>query len=133
MFAPRRLGKSWLMKNLLLKEANGKGWCAIYGDLQNANAYQKAIEILLEEIQKSEDFSEILFNLVKAKFKEILKGEIKTFKEIIIQTDPEKLLDVMDHESSAWDHWDIIVFPGNRRAKQRRFYQDLFDRLNAIH
>ena len=39
---------------------------------------------------------------------------------------------VMDHESSAWDHWDITVFPGDRRAKQRRFYQNLFDELNAI-
>ncbi len=34
MFAPRRLGKSWLMKNLLLKEAKDNLWSAVYCDLQ---------------------------------------------------------------------------------------------------
>jgi triacylglycerol lipase len=39
---------------------------------------------------------------------------------------------VMDHKLASWDHWDITVFPGIRRAKQRQFYQELFTRLNGI-
>ncbi len=95
MFAPRRLGKSWLMKNLLLKEANCKGWHPVYSDLQNANSYQKAILCLIQDIQKYGGLSENLINLAKAKFKEILQGDIKTPKDIFSQIDPEYLLDAV--------------------------------------
>lgn len=95
MFAPRRLGKSWLMKNLLLKEAASKGWSAIYCDLQHANSYQKAVEALIHDLQQSADIKENLLNVVKTTFKEVLTGNIKSFKDILAQTDPDKLLDVI--------------------------------------
>lgn len=41
---------------------------------------------------------------------------------------------IMEHELSAWDHWDVTIFPGfcKTRQKQRRFYQTLFNRLNDL-
>jgi hypothetical protein len=95
MFAPRRLGKSWLMKNLLLQEAIDKGWSAVYCDLQADNSYQKAVLTLVEKLQAQDDIQDSLLTIAKAKFEGILKGQVTSFKDILSQTEPEALLDVI--------------------------------------
>lgn len=95
MFAPRRLGKSWLMKNLLRKEAAGKGWQAVYCDLQSANSYEKAVLTLINDLQKHGNAGDSLLTVAKAKFKGILQGEPASFKELLSHTDPENLLDAI--------------------------------------
>lgn len=95
MFAPRRLGKSWLMKNLLRKEAADKGWQTVYCDLQSANSYEKAVLTLIDDLQKHGNTGESLLSIAKAKFKGILKGEPASFKELLSHTDPENLLDAI--------------------------------------
>lgn len=95
MFAPRRLGKSWLMKNLLLKEAKDKGWSAIYCDLQGDDNYQKAVLTLVEKLQAQDEIKDSLLNIAKAKFDGILKGKVTSFKDILSQTEPDTLLDAI--------------------------------------
>lgn len=95
LFAPRRLGKSWLMNNLLKEEANTQGWTAVYSDIQNANSYSKAIEVLLEDIQENQDTKINLINIISTKLGSVLSGEFKSFKDMLVQMDHDKLLDTV--------------------------------------
>jgi len=94
MFAPRRLGKTWLMKNLLKQEADSKGWRAIYCDLQGANTCENAVMALVRDIEKTGGLGGNFVDHVKAKFTTLLSGDVNSLQDLMAQTDWTILLDV---------------------------------------
>ena len=95
MFAPRRLGKTWLMKELLLKDAEEKDWCGIYCDLQGRDTCEGAVMELVKEIQNSSSIGDNLLSLAKAKLSGLLEGNVGTVQDILKQTDWSNLLEAV--------------------------------------
>ena len=95
MFAPRRLGKTYLMQNYLRIEAESQGWRAVYCDLQGAETCQEAVVEIVNEINRQSQLSETFTAHFKAKFRQLTTGGNADFQHVLQQTDWQTLLDAV--------------------------------------
>ncbi len=135
LFAPRRLGKTWLMQNLLLSDTEKNGWQAIYCDLQAENDCQGAVLEIIRSIQTLNTTNNNLLNRVRAKFADIADGKVSSFKDLLAQTDWETLLRTVLDTFNNLEGPCVIMLDevtvcvthiiGNDEAEGRRFLNTL--------
>ena len=92
LFAPRRLGKTWLMQNLLLPQAEARGWQAIYCDLQADTSCSDAVLEIIRSVQAASSLENRLLSRVRAKFSDLENGNVSSFKDLLNSTDWATLL-----------------------------------------
>jgi hypothetical protein len=103
MFAPRRIGKSHLMKIFMLEDAEKNRWDATYTDLQGCDTAEDAVLTIIKDIQEGSHWGSVLFNNVAAKLKSVLGGKTPTsFKELVQEANWKDLLDVVLKDLSEY-------------------------------
>ena len=70
LFANRRLGKTYLMQQFLLEEAEEYGFAAVYCDLQGEQTCEAAVSEIIKDIQVSFGAKEMFLTRLKAKLRE---------------------------------------------------------------
>lgn len=109
LFAPRRLGKTWLMQQLLLSDAEEKNWQAIYCDLQAESDCQGAVLEIIRNIQALNTTEDNLLIRTRAKFTDITDGKISSFKDLLAKTDWETLLRTVLSTLESQDKPSVIM------------------------
>ncbi|MCG8632416.1 MAG: AAA family ATPase [Desulfobacterales bacterium] len=93
LFAPRRLGKTWLMRTLE-NEAETKGYAAVFIDLEAETTALGAVKKLCREINSKRVVSSF-FSQLKTRMTDILHGDTQaeTFEDLLLKADWESMLD----------------------------------------
>ena len=95
MFAPRRLGKTYLLQELLQPEAQDQGWQAVYCDLQGEDSCEGAVLEIIRCAQTLNSLDGKLLQRVRSKFQDIMDGEVSSFQDLLAKTDWIRVLNTV--------------------------------------
>jgi hypothetical protein len=71
MFAPRRIGKTWLM-NELAKDLRNEGWITIIVDVEGMRTEEEFLRALCRKLEEAGDYAQSAFNHLKQRVKQLL-------------------------------------------------------------
>ena len=92
LFAPRRLGKTWLMKTLE-KEAEKKGYNAVFIDLEAETTTKEAVRKLCKKISEKRIFAS-LWEQLRSRVTDAVQGDTRAnnYQELLLKADWDSLL-----------------------------------------
>jgi hypothetical protein len=92
LFAPRRLGKTWLMKTLE-QEAEQKGYNAVFIDLEAEATTKEAVRKLCKKISEKRIFTS-LWEQVRSRVTDAVQGDTRAsnYQELLLKADWDSLL-----------------------------------------
>lgn len=95
MLAPRRIGKTWLMKRVA-QDLQSMGWTAIYLDVQGMRSEQELLRGLCRVIERTQGLPARLKQHAQQRFEQLLGGRHEhNWEQAATTVDPRAFLDVL--------------------------------------
>jgi uncharacterized protein len=109
MLAPRRIGKTWLMKEVA-KDLKKKGWNVVLIDVEGLSTDTQLLQKLCREIESSIDLKRRVLVQLSQRFKQIAGGQEQgSLIEAASNVDPRDFLETLIESLNAEEHKTAIL------------------------
>lgn len=95
MLAPRRIGKTWLLKTIA-EDMSGEGWNCILVDVEGMSTEEEFLRALCQEIEKTQAIKERVVNHLSQRFKAALGNmDDQDLRQAVTKIDPRQFLETL--------------------------------------
>jgi hypothetical protein len=94
MLAPRRIGKTWLLRKIR-DDMAAQGWLCVYVNVEGKRSEDEFLRELCSEIEKTQDVKGRLIHHVTQRFRQITLEAQGSLQDVIGKIDPRGFLEVL--------------------------------------
>jgi len=108
MLAPRRIGKTWLLKQIDI-DMTKAGWLCIRIDVESTRTEDEFLRALCEEIERKQDLKKRVLSHFSQRFKQLMLDTSSGLSQAIGKIDPRSFVETLVESLNAEKHKTLIL------------------------